>query len=102
METTSFAAPQGSPAAGEATSAWLYSAAGGPAPFALAASVTRIGRGDPVSGYSPDVDLRSDEAVSRRHAEIRSDRRGYHVVDCGSTNGTLVNGEVLDAEQPRL
>jgi hypothetical protein len=41
-----------------------------------------------------------DISVSRRHAEIRPVEQGWQVVDCGSTNGTYLNGVRLDA-QPR-
>jgi Protein of unknown function (DUF3662)/FHA domain len=34
----------------------------------------------------------SDPQVSRQHAEVRHDERGYHVVDLGSMNGVHVNG----------
>ncbi len=33
-----------------------------------------------------------DVGVSRRHAEIRRTKRGFALVDCGSKNGTLVEG----------
>ena len=58
----------------------------------LVAAVTRIGR-------SREADLRLDDgAVSRQHAEIRRDTDGSHVlVDLGSTNGTLVDGEKVSS-----
>jgi pSer/pThr/pTyr-binding forkhead associated (FHA) protein len=34
----------------------------------------------------------TDPQVSRHHAEVRRDERGYHIVDLGSTNGIEVNG----------
>jgi hypothetical protein len=46
-----------------------------------------------VIGRLPDCAIAlSDPQVSRRHAEIRRDERGYRIVDLGSTNGVLVNG----------
>ena len=36
----------------------------------------------------------SDPNVSRRHAELRRSAEGWVVVDLGSTNGTLVNGQL--------
>jgi len=41
----------------------------------------------------------NDTNVSRRHAEIRPAQRAYVVVDLGSTNGTMVNGTVIQGEQ---
>ncbi len=37
----------------------------------------------------------SDETVSRYHLELGRGRTGVRVVDCGSTNGTQVNGVLL-------
>ena len=52
---------------------------------------------DPVTiGRLPECDIvLSDSKVSRRHAEVRKDGSGVGVllVDLGSTNGTLVNGQ---------
>ncbi len=53
--------------------------------FDLIRNVVRAGRGD-------DVDLQiSSLAVSREHAEIRRDSRGWLVQDLDSTNGTFVD-----------
>jgi len=53
-----------------------------------------------VIGRSRDCDLRvSDLNASRRHAELRKDGDGYWIVDLGSMNGTLVNGERVDRAQ---
>ncbi|MFL6239005.1 MAG: FhaA domain-containing protein [Actinomycetes bacterium] len=56
--------------------------------YPLAARSTVLGRAD-------DCDLRVvDPGASRRHAEVRRvDDHLVTVVDLGSTNGTLVNGE---------
>ena len=40
-----------------------------------------------------------DQWLSRHHAEIRQKTDGHYVVDLGSKNGTLVNGEKLGKEQ---
>ena len=34
--------------------------------------------------------------MSRRHAEVRRDENGWHLVDLGSTNGVKVNGRRVD------
>ena len=41
----------------------------------------------------------NDQNVSRRHAEIRPGPGAYVVNDLGSTNGTMVNGTRIAAEQ---
>ncbi len=37
-----------------------------------------------------------DTEVSRRHAELRHERDGYHLVDLGSANGTYVNSRRVE------
>jgi len=52
--------------------------------------VVLLGRGE-------DVDLRIDDpAVSRRHAQIRLDGPMAEIVDLGSTNGLIVDGQRVD------
>jgi FhaA, N-terminal domain/FHA domain len=47
-----------------------------------------------VIGRGSDADVRvTDQAVSRRHAELHLDGAGATLIDLQSTNGTLVNGE---------
>ncbi len=47
-------------------------------------------------GSGPDCDVRLDDPlVSRRHLELRAEERGVRVVDCGSTNGTLIHGMLI-------
>ncbi|MEQ8788994.1 MAG: SpoIIE family protein phosphatase [Pirellulaceae bacterium] len=41
-----------------------------------------------------------DSALSRNHARIVRRADGFYVVDCGSTNGTLLNGELISREAP--
>ena len=62
--------------------------------YALARSTTRIGRGT-------DTDLRIDDpGISRNHAELRRSGGDVTVVDLGSTNGVVVDGERV--QQARL
>lgn len=62
--------------------------------YALARSTTRIGRGS-------DTDLRIDDpGISRNHAELRRSGGDVTVVDLGSTNGVVVDGERV--QQARL
>ncbi|NJC97059.1 MAG: FHA domain-containing protein, partial [Anaerolineae bacterium] len=57
--------------------------------FPLVNEKTRIGRGKVGNDIAvPDV----FQSVSRQHLEIRREKSGYHLIDLGSRNGTLVNG----------
>ena len=72
------------------------------AAFTLTKDVTTIGRPDSVLHYYPDVEIELDDAVSRRHAEILKHEDGFYLTDTGSTNGTMLNGEVLPPHQEHL
>lgn len=58
-----------------------------------------VGRPDPVSGTTPEIDLGPFDAnrtLSRRHAKILRDGTQYFVrEDSATTNGTYLNGERL-------
>lgn len=71
------------------------------AAFDVTKEVTIIGRPDSEMHYYPDVEIDLDDAVSRRHAEIVRRNGAYSIVDTGSTNGTLLNGETLLAHEER-
>jgi len=58
--------------------------------FELTEATTRLGR-DPTN----DI-LLDDVTVSRCHVEIRRIGPAYVAVDCGSFNGTYLNGERVD------
>jgi Protein of unknown function (DUF3662)/FHA domain len=63
--------------------------------YALARAITRIGRG-------ADTDLRIDDpGISRHHAELRRSGGDVTVVDLGSTNGVLVDGQRVDEQRLR-
>ena len=72
------------------------------ATFPITKEVTTIGRPDSILHSYPDVEIEMDDAVSRRHAEILKRADGFYVADAGSTNGTLLNGEILPPHQERL
>ncbi len=60
-----------------------------PAVYSLTPETTTMGR-------APDNDLVLEgDGVSRRHASISFDGKGYLVEDLGSKNGTRVNGKPL-------
>jgi hypothetical protein len=57
-----------------------------------------IGRPEPTRGLHPEIDLRLDDAVSRRHAKIFRREGRYVLTDLNSTNGTRYNREWLQPE----
>jgi hypothetical protein len=61
-------------------------------------AVIRIGRGE---DCDVRFDPRLDGRVSTHHAEIRFQGGQYVVVDVGSSNGTLVNGELVRTHRLR-
>ena len=65
-----------------------------------------LGRSDTECEIQPDVDLCDYGAfrngVSRRHATIHWYRGALHISDEGSSNGTAVNGDVLEPGQPHI
>jgi ABC transport system ATP-binding/permease protein len=58
----------------------------------LTQTETTIGR------TSADI-LLPHPMVSRLHAKITASAAGYTLIDCGSTNGTLVNGQPIEQQQ---
>jgi len=65
-----------------------------------------LGRFDPVTRVSPDVDLNTynatEKGVSRRHASIIRRDGALHLVDLESPNGTYLNGQKLIPHQSRV
>jgi pSer/pThr/pTyr-binding forkhead associated (FHA) protein len=49
---------------------------------------------------SNDLVLPDDTTVSRRHAAFERLAAGWCITDLNSTNGTLVNGELLNQPRP--
>jgi hypothetical protein len=52
-----------------------------------------LGRSRACDVHVPDVN------VSRRHAELRQEGATYWIVDLGSTNGTVLNGQSVERER---
>lgn len=79
---------------------------GGPEPIIIAPKAELIfGRRDPATGAMPDIDLTPYAGyrmgVSRRHTAIRmTDDKYLDVWDLGSSNGTFLNGQRLNAHRP--
>jgi hypothetical protein len=63
--------------------------------------VTQIGRSSQKRNLHPDIACDWDDAVSHRHAKIELDSDGSaFLVDVGSTNGTMLNGQLILANTP--
>lgn len=58
--------------------------------FPLSAIRSSIGRRD-----TCDIVL-NDNSISRRHAQIEKNNEGFYITDLNSTNGTYVNGLLID------
>ncbi|MFN8527015.1 MAG: FHA domain-containing protein [Anaerolineae bacterium] len=60
---------------------------------------THIGRRDPLTGTSPEIDLTAFAGyrmgVSRNHCILRLNENRLELTDLGSSNGTALNGEKL-------
>ena len=59
-------------------------------------NVLSIGRVDGNDMIMPDY------AISKQHAILEIKRGNYTIADCGSTNGTMVNGKRLDKKAVNL
>ena len=67
----------------------------------LTSQVTQIGRSSQKRNLRPEIACDWDGAVSHRHAKIELDPDGNaFLVDLGSTNGTMLNGQVIPANTP--
>lgn len=79
---------------------------GGPEPIVIKPKQETIfGRRDPATGAMPDIDLTPYAGyrmgVSRRHAAIRAGEENHlDIWDLGSSNGTFLNGQRLNAHRP--
>lgn len=59
--------------------------------YPLSQSVSKIGRDE-----TNNISIINDHYISRHHAWVLQMQGGYWVEDLGSTNGTLLNGELLN------
>jgi pSer/pThr/pTyr-binding forkhead associated (FHA) protein len=58
--------------------------------YPLTQSVSKIGR-----DQTNNISITNDHYISRHHSWVLQMQGGYWIEDLGSTNGTLVNGELL-------
>lgn len=65
--------------------------------YPLSSAITVIGR--PTSTSNPDIRI-NDPNISRNHVEIRSEGGSFFIIDSGSTNGSRVNGTMLEKDKP--
>lgn len=68
--------------------------------FPMEKDTILLGRRSPVDGIFPEVDLTdydTDSYISRRHGRITRNEAGYVYEDLGSSNGSWVNGNKLQA-----
>ena len=68
--------------------------AGPPRVVPLRNSSVLIGRESHSRNITPDIDLSSDNGISRRHAQLTTDGSRWWIEDLGSSNGTYVGGSV--------
>lgn len=65
-----------------------------------------LGRRDEASNNYPDLDLTPqggiDLGVSRKHAAFRRNDQTLTLVDLGSANGTYLNGQKINPNQPHI
>lgn len=65
-----------------------------------------LGRRDPITEQVPEVDLDRFAGyrmgVSRRHAILRLTNGMLTIIDLGSSNGTYLNGNRLEARRPEV
>jgi pSer/pThr/pTyr-binding forkhead associated (FHA) protein len=69
--------------------------------FPVYKEITLIGRNDPVTGLTPDVDLTDDDikrSVSRRHAKLIYENGNFFLSEePGTLNGTFVNNKKIQS-----
>ncbi|WP_418058334.1 FHA domain-containing protein [Pimelobacter simplex] len=68
--------------------------AGVPTVVALRSTSILVGRTSRSRGIHPDIDLGSDNGISRRHCQLTTDGSRWWVEDLGSSNGTYLGSAV--------
>jgi pSer/pThr/pTyr-binding forkhead associated (FHA) protein len=84
------------PSPDQTTSSAVYSTE-----IVLENQVTQISRSSQKRNLHPDIACDWDGAVSHRHAKIELHPDGNaFLFDLGSTNGTMLNGQLISANDP--
>lgn len=68
--------------------------AGVPTVVPLRATSVLVGRTSRSRNIHPDIDLSTDNGISRRHCQLTTDGRRWWVEDLGSSNGTYLGGPI--------
>ncbi len=68
--------------------------AGVPVVVRLKTMSVLVGRTSRSRNIHPDIDLTSDNGISRRHCQLTTDGKRWWVEDLGSSNGTYVGGPI--------
>jgi hypothetical protein len=74
--------------------------------YIVQGDITNVGRSDVAQNWHPELDVipygggAPDLGVSRHQAVIQRHGGTFTVIDVGSTNGTFVNGQVLEYNKP--
>lgn len=76
--------------------------AGVPVVVPLKATSVLVGRTSRSRGIHPDIDLGTDNGISRRHCQLTTDGQRWWVEDLGSSNGTYVGSSVGPLPQDPL
>jgi len=85
------------PAASASTVTMLQKLSGPGNDILLSGGTVTLGR-----KVGSDIVLTDDPYISGKHAELRADETEITLTDVGSTNGTVVNGQKLAADEPIL
>ena len=76
------------------------------AEYTITSEVTNVGRSDVAQNWHPELDVipfgggAPDFGVSRHQALIQRTGSSFVLIDVGSTNGTFVNGKLLEYNRP--
>jgi len=68
--------------------------AGVPVVVPLKTTSVLVGRTSRSRNIHPDIDLTTDNGISRRHCQLTTDGKRWWVEDLGSSNGTYVGGPI--------